>query len=66
MRIIDTAFNVAFARAMAKHNSPEAQEEKAVYFNKRPGSHFPERKTTLIARAAYSRAIHDRINDIRR
>ena len=65
MRIIDSAFNTCFARAMAKRNSPEAPEAESSHFYKTPGSETPEPKSTIMARAAYSREIHDRLNNIR-
>ena len=58
------AFNVAFAKVMAKRNNPEVPEAKSSYFYKTPES--PEPKSTIMAKAAYSREIHDRLNNIRR
>ena len=68
MRIIDSAFfNTCFARAMAKRNSPERPEAGAGYFNTIPGPRPQplESKTAMMARAAYSREIHNRLNNIR-
>ena len=65
MRRINTAFNIAFARAMAKHNCPEAPEAKSNHFYKTPGSESMGRANISGTRAAYSREIRDRLNEIR-
>ena len=72
MKIIDSAFNIGFARAMAKRNAPKCPGENNSYVNmprasktQIPGAQRPASKTSIIAKVAYSRAIQDYINDIR-
>jgi hypothetical protein len=72
MKTIDSAFNVSFARAMAKRNAPECPEENNSYAimprtgkTQIPGAHGPESKAAIIAKVAYTKAIQDYINDTR-
>jgi hypothetical protein len=73
MKTIDSAFNVSFARAMAKRNAPERPEENngcaampRVSKTQISGAHRPESKTAIIAKVAYTKAIQDYINGARR
>jgi hypothetical protein len=73
MKTIDSAFNVSFARAMAKRNAPELPEKNNGYAampraskTQIPGAHRPESKIAIIAKAAYTKAIQDYINGARR
>jgi hypothetical protein len=74
MKIINTEFNVGFARAMAEHNRIDIAKypgENKSYINN-PARHsvkipglLHEPKTSIIARAAYSKAMHERIENMR-
>jgi hypothetical protein len=59
----NSAFNAAFAREMAKHNSPECPGKNRNYANVKPiaRSQMPGSKTN----SAYSKAIHDNLNNLR-
>jgi len=70
MKTINTAiFNIGVARELAKRNNPNYSEENYTHvipsvrnFTVR-SQRNPEPKSTIMARAAYSRGICDKLNN---